>query len=221
MAQLIQVFDIDTDIYSVNPTTNYGTESGLNIELTSSDGKGYDIARNILAKVDFSAATDITSTNVTSATLNMKVASLVGFSLNAYFAKCMRTTGANAWVETEATWNVYKNGTGIPWGLVGCSLDPDDYDDSIRSDTVDVITHGSGWTDWDIWAGGDPASSLIYDAIVNCGKVLNVVSKAGSTNLGINNASFWSSEAIYPTNRPYIEINYTVAGVAKTYVMMF
>jgi len=202
-----EIFNKDTYLEENAPDTAHGTDVYDIIEKqdTSPKGKGYCY---ILALVDFSDLTDLTDEDqVTSAYATLEEnAGLNPNHLACTWYRCMRYD----WVEAEATWNIYK--TGSSWTTPGASGTGTDFDDTILSDTIYPYSPSTMTFVWTI-------TNMIKDAITLRSKVWNAVMRCTGTVAEEDWAEFDCREAT--GSRPFITINYTVAGVARTQVLIF
>ena len=110
---------IDIRIVSSTPDTNYNAE---NILCVGEINAGASVQRTLI-KFDLSSIP--ANATIVSATLSLWTAA--DFSTNARDYKIYRVK--RAWVEANATWNVYT--TGNSWGTVGCSNTSTDYDTTV------------------------------------------------------------------------------------------
>jgi len=139
----------DTDIRQNAPTTNYGSETYVEILATASS------KHKILLAFDCSSNVPLGAT-ITSAELRLHcTAGTSGRTVTCY--RLLRTD----WVETEATWNVYK--TGSSWGTAGAGSSSTDYT------TTDAATH-STQTSYDYTATWN-VTAQVQTAIDSTGRI--------------------------------------------------
>lgn len=193
MATHTEVFNKDARIQSANPDTNYGSDQ-LAVLYDTSGGKGVGpFEDRSLAYVDFSEL-DIVAADVTSAYLYMNWT-----LIQAYGSFAIRWDRVTAdWDEATVTWNTQPA-----------------IDNTVVSDVVVPYT----WDSWNVW----DITNMIKDAITNRSKIWNAQAHYYGYDNGYDDEAWYrSSEDVTPDLRPYIIINYTVAGAAlKTRVMIF
>ncbi|MBK7366189.1 MAG: DNRLRE domain-containing protein [Nitrosomonas sp.] len=100
---------MDTWIRSESPTQNNGT----NVQLQVGEINGLVGARRSLIKFDLSSLPS--NATITSAVLSLYVVTNGDFSINARTFRVYRLK--RAWVESQATWNIYS--TGNNWAAAG------------------------------------------------------------------------------------------------------
>lgn len=99
---------VETKIQEVNPTTNFGTATSLDLDKYASNDHTHGVIR-------FDGLSNISSSEtVTSATLYLYQASTLGSSTYSYALRRV----LQAWTESGATWNTY-DGTNN-WNTSGC-----------------------------------------------------------------------------------------------------
>ena len=109
------------------------------------------------------------------------------------------------WVETQATWNIYK--TGSNWTTAG-----GDYNATV----IDSIPHNTAINNWDYWTlqgtGADNPLTKTW------GDDLNILIKVDSENRTFysNNCYFSKNYTTDTTKRPYIEITYSSTIMAQS-----
>jgi len=191
--------DVDTFIYKPDTSTNYGSEATL--EIGNIDGVGGQYARSLI-KFDLSAIDDLDT--VTSATLTLTLA-YAGSS----FASNNRAFGVyrvkRAWVENQATWNVYS--TGNNWGTGGCENTTTDRE-------ADPIGTSATWTTADgVGTSRDTSLSGASKAALDLGNgwLLQMATENGDYYL------FASSDHGTAAYRPKLVVVYTEAGGGTTY----
>lgn len=191
----IQPSSKDTYIRENAATTNYGSSTSLELYT-------YPIYwRRILIDFDVSsvAGFDLTSSSMQ---LYYYLGTLAtGIYVTAY--RCRRI-GADAWVEAQATWNIYK--TGSNWGTTGAGSTSTDIDISITASSP--VPGSYGWMSWDVLSASD-------DAIANRGNVLSLRLHFASDAVAAT-AAFYSKEYSTDTTLcPKLVVEYTVSGWAN------
>lgn len=134
--QTIQPSNADTYIYEADKTSNYGTDQNFYIGPLTNNRARCPI------KFDFSAVVP-TGATITLATLSVYASSSPsGRTITAY--RLLRTD----WVETQATWNIYK--TGNNWTTAGALSDGNDFT-STNSATASSLG-SAGWLNFTVTA---------------------------------------------------------------------
>ena len=131
---------IDTEINISNPTTNYGTS--VNLRVGDGDTAGNGVHRSFI-KFDLSSIPS--SDTVTSATLSLYENSAEdGHGVGSWAVKLQRVR--RDWVETEATWNIWK--TSNNWSTAGAgNTSSDIYSATTATVTLDG-TVANAFIDW-------------------------------------------------------------------------
>lgn len=190
--QTIQPSTIDTNLSKPSPTTNYGTSSTITVQPVP-----LGPVRSILA-FDFSAVVPAGAT-ITLATLSLYCTfALASRTITVY--RLLRTD----WVETEATWNIYK--TGSNWSTAGA------FDTTNDITTTDAATATSvsknAWLDETVTAqvqtALDSVSGIAHFLIADTG------------GNGFGNNDYASSEYATSSSRPKLYIEYTEAVSATS-----
>lgn len=191
----IQPATADADINQAAATTNYGTNAGLFINARSALSQ----TRHLLLSFDFSSFVPAGAT-ITLATLR----------LMAYTPASGRTIGCyrlrrTDWVESEATWNIYK--TGSNWTTAGALDTTNDHD------TTDGATSSSlasaGFQDWTVTAqvqtALDTYSGIAYFFLKDTGASAVAEQAYRSSNYSTD-----------PSACPQLYIEYTAPSAIKT-----
>lgn len=100
----------DTYITSANPTTNYGTSTVFDI---GENGAAVSVERTLIKWDALSDGTIPSGATILSASL--AIYATTDYSTNVRTMRVYRQK--RAWVETQATWNIYS--TGNNWGAQG------------------------------------------------------------------------------------------------------
>jgi hypothetical protein len=197
----IQGTGIDTYIYQVDSTTNYGTEAYFRVNgNTTSTIKQHALINMPLTDLPAGA----TRTSATFSAYYYKY--YVG---NPNTASCTLYKIRRAdWGETTSTWNSYKTSTS--WGTAGCIDTTTDIDTSLTAHTHFPASYG--WMDWDV-------ESIIADAVTNS---LNFNVRMNIDLQAWTACEFYSREyATDTTKRPKLVIEYTVASTSIRQVIWF
>ena len=124
----------DTLISYAAPTTNYGTAVGFQCTPLASSLCHALLSFNLLVGLP-------SVFTVVFAKLRLYTyAVFAARTIAAY--RCLRTD----WVETQATWNIYK--TGSSWGTVGCLLAETDY--TVTNVALSMAVANATWQEWDV-----------------------------------------------------------------------
>lgn len=179
----------DTFMDSSAATTNYGSDTSLKVRTIT--------GINIRPLAAFDLTSIPTNATVTRATINLycwyadsrfpQISPIV----SAYKAK-------QPWEELQATWN--QRLTGVSWGTAGCDSSSDRDTVSGGVSTINAI---NTWYQWDITA---MAQSWVSNPASNQGVLL-----LSDQNREVR---FWSAN--YPSNKPYIRVEYTTGGPVPT-----
>ena len=178
---------IDAFIEADTPTTNYGNDSQFLVGKYASTSQVY----RGLIKFDFSSipATAL----ITSATLTLTI----GYAYNNTQVDVYRIK--RAWVEGQATWNIYS--TGNNWQVAG-ALGANDYDStSIGNGTPSAAGVG---TALDISLTTSYVQELINGTMTNNGFLIKSSEASNSLN------GFVSSSHATSLYRPKLVIEYTL-----------
>ena len=191
----IQPSGKDTYIREDQATTNFGGATLLYLSWYTS----YAIVD--LAEFAITWGTDIPAgATITSATLSLYYYEKVGtdpVGLTAYAERLLRLN----WVESEATWNIYK--TGSNWSTAGCGNDGADYTSTNAASAV--VPAGFGWMNWNVLSQVQTAQT----------GSLQIGFRIAGNLTGTNYyATFYSGEYTGDiTLRPKLVIEYTALGI--------
>ncbi|MGB9588618.1 MAG: DNRLRE domain-containing protein [Armatimonadota bacterium] len=186
----------DTYMYRDYPTTNYGTSYYIRVYRTADR-----VDQNGLIKFDLSGQIPQGAV-ITSAILSLNVCELVNFDTNDWADVGVYRVGQyRDWVETQATWNVFKGSS--YWSQGGAEYVPSDHAANPDSVIRFYKTSPTGYYHWTVtssvqaWYGGSAA---------NNGWLVRIAGNDGSGGEGV---TFYSKE--YSSSwRPYLTINYTL-----------
>ncbi len=160
----------DTEVFLETPNTNYSTEPDLYF------GRLWGSFLRSLVKFDVPAQA------VTDAKLYVYLEGMLDFAPNGH-VRVARAT--NAWVTSEATWNVRS--TGVPWATPG-----GDYDTSyVAGSAHDITTFTPGYVEYDITSVVQDWQNAVHP---NYGLVLRELYPTG----GFNGVSSEDSREIGP-----------------------
>jgi hypothetical protein len=182
----IQPANIDTFINLANPTANFGLETSINIDTNTGNGP-----RRSILKFDFSALPD--GAVISAATLglyyyNYPYTDPVGRTYWAY------ELTQPAWVETQATWNIYS--TGNNWTAAG-----GDY--TTGSGASLAVPAAYGWMNWNVL-------NLAQHFQSTHSKVAHFLMKDGTEGGDVYRTLYYSREYTTDTTlRPKLIITYT------------
>lgn len=178
----------DTQLFSTNPTTNYGSGTDLNTRETAANG----VLRSIL---HFTLPSG--SGTISKISLFIKQNTALASPQNVYAHQLTQT----AWVEAEATWNIYS--TGNNWTSAGGDYSGTEIDNAAApgvGNFAELVLVGAGATNPLTLTWGD-----------NVHLLLKTVENGNSTDKG---AIYYSKETASSGDRPYVEITYSVATSA-------
>lgn len=105
----------DTYLHSSSATTNFGTADPLNL------GQVFGLTFRMIIEFDISDITAGSTITATSLALDVQSAANGGGAAASHAYRLLRSD----WVETEATWNIYK--TSNNWTTAGAGSDGNDY----------------------------------------------------------------------------------------------
>lgn len=183
----------DTYIISDNPTTNYGTNTSMNIGFdTGGGGAGRALIKFDLSSIPATATITSAILTLTPVTDNSSNAR----TLSVY--RCLR-----AWTEAGATWNKY-DGTNN-WGTAGAENTTSDRE-STAIGTLSVSASETLNVGKDITLDASKMQEFITGALANNGFVLRVNTES---NDGYNWAS---SDHVTAAYRPKLVIEYLYGG---------
>ena len=189
----------DGVIIENNPTTNYGTDIAILVSPLSAN------RRRALLKFDFSALVPAGAT-ITVATLKLynRSTRTAGRTISVY--RLLRTD----WVETQATWNIYK--TGSSWGTVGALNATTDYTATDAATATSLSA--DGWVSWNV-------KNQIQTALDSVSGVTHfLIADDGATATAVN--TFNSREYTAIANRwPILYIEYTVPSAVSPNFLPF
>lgn len=186
----IQPSNADTSLFMNAPTTNYGTNTKIYV-------LGYYAAGNnkisSILKFDFSAVVPAGAT-ITLATLSLYcLQSVASRTITVY--RLLRTD----WVETGATWNVYK--TGSNWGTAGALGSGVDFTPTDAASATSVAA--DGWLN-------EIVTAQVQTALDSVGGVAHFfVADAAASSGGVSN-NYSSNNDATTTLRPKLYIEYTL-----------
>ena len=176
----------DTYIVSGVPNTNYNANGWTEVQKTTTT------VRNTLIKFDVSAIPS--NAIVVSATLTLVARSRSGtpFNVSTYPLK-------RAWVESQATWNVYS--TGHAWGTAGGTKDGTDI--GSKESTAAMPSTGNAVFSIPIMVQGWVDGSLTNNGV-------NLITDTVADNKWLYG---WDSEHATSANRPSLEVIYRLPSV--------
>jgi len=188
----IQPSTIDTTPYEGSKTVNSGNDLYIYVSPTTA------ARRRALLKFDFSAVVPAGAT-ITLATLSLYCPlALASRTITVY--RLLRTD----WVETIATWNIYKTGTS--WGTAGALGSGVDFT------PTDVATAASVATGQ--WLN-ETVTAQVQTALNSVGRVAHfLIVDEGATNANYN--YYTSRENATTANRPKLYIEYSSPPNAPT-----
>lgn len=182
---------IDTFIHRDTATTNYGTNTGLFI---GNNGGGTNTYRVVIKFAGLSDGTVPPSATITSATLSLYC--YAEASGNARTLRVYRSK--RAWVETQATWNIYS--TGNNWATAG-GFGADDCEQTDIGSRAFSATETTGkYKDWTLTAADIQA--IVKGTWTNNGFLI----KADTENT--DRYAFYSSDNA--DNKPKLTVVYSL-----------
>lgn len=188
----------DTYIDRDNPTSNFGT-----LWYIHTYRMGSTVDRSGLFKFDLTGQIPQNAV-ITSATLSVWVYQLLDFDSNDWVDIGPYRVGQyRDWVETQATWNVFKGSS--YWSSPGCEYVP--YDRAANPDSTIRFYQSSAvnrYYDWNVTAS---VQAWYAGTAANNGWLMRIAANDGSGGEGI---SFYSKEYSSISYRPYLTINYTI-----------
>lgn len=185
---------VDTSITSGAPTTNNGTATTLNL----GDRNDQVNARRVLIKFDLSTLPS--DATITSAVLSLFC--ITDFSSNARTYRVYRLK--RAWVESQATWNIYS--TGNNWSTAGGFHVDDCEQTDIGSRAFSATETLNQFKDFAL----TPTTKADLD--LGNGWLIKADTE---TDDGYN---FDSSDGATAGQRPKLVIEYTEAGAADDFI---
>lgn len=179
---------IDTTLDDSNPTTNYGTGAGLGAGESNASTSVY----RSLIKFDFSSISWLAVIN--SATLSIWL--FANAASNTRTCRVYRQK--RAWVETQATWNVYS--TGNSWQTAG-GFGPNDCEQTDIGSRSLAAAESSGEKQWTLTASA-------VEAMVNGGWTNNGFLLKNDYEVN-DQHSFRASAYTTSSERPKLVMDYT------------
>ena len=155
----VQPSTADNYLLNKYPTTNSGTETGMQVASYSSSRN-----RRAIFTMDFSSLSIPAGSTINVATLSLYASySSAGRTIEVY-----RVLRAD-WSEAQSTWNIYK--TGNNWTTAGCGSDGNDYT------SVDMVSFAgaSGWNNCSVVA-------QVQTALDSIGSISHFLLKDSSEN---------------------------------------
>ena len=184
---------IDTFISDLNPTTNYGTSS--RIEIGEADG----VTSVLRGLIKFDLTSIPASAVVLSATLSLWTEA--DYSINTRTLRAYRVL--RNWVESQATWNIFA--TSNNWGTAGCANTSSDRE-ATDIGSVSVLHNESANIEKQISLTPSKVQEWISGAVNNYGLLLKMDTES-------NDAWRWhSASAATPDYRPKLVIEYLESG---------
>lgn len=194
--------DADTWMTDLNPDSNDG--AGDTIFVMFVTAKETAEVQRSLARVDFSGTIPAGSTIDSADFYQWQVGGVADADARYRYYKVLR-----AWVEGEATWNIWS--TGNNWTTGGCEGWGTDANVSIYSEDFQHPTYLiPGPPDMSFYVD---VKDMVIDAIANESSVLSMVCHrtAGATD---NDWQARSTEYVTVAHRPYLRIVWTPPGAA-------
>lgn len=185
----------DTFISSANATTNYGTDAGLKTGRESTT----NTLRSLL-RFDTSGVPAGATINSVTLTLRMTFQ-----DANAYNAPHSVYLLRVAFVQGQATWNIYS--TGNNWATAGCGSTTDDYFPT----AVGTFTTPGNADDIDLVAELD---------VTDLADLANGLFVRMDTEGDFTKVDLGSSNSGFENRRPKLDIDYTEAGGVVVPVIM-
>ena len=190
--QTIQPSNIDTRLSGAQPTTNFGTDDLVVVEIAAAlVGRG-------IFKFDFSSVVP------TGSTINSAIFSVYNVTTNGDRTLTCYRLRRTDWVETEATYNIYK--TGSNWGTAGAKNTSTDIDTTNSA----TATATSGWVAFTVTAQVQTA----LDSVSGVAHFL--LADEGSYPGSFKSQQFASRSYATTSVRPKLYIAYTEPAVAPT-----
>lgn len=186
---ILQPNDTDALLAEQDPTGNYGSNSSQVVAISPVPYKWNTIFKVEIVGLPSSAI-------VSAATLEQYYYSLGGAPAgNTISVDRLRRYD---WVESEATWNIYK--TGNNWGTAGALNATTDYDSTNRANAI--VPAGYGWMSWNIL-------NHVTDAIANRSNILNFLIRM-TTGADWDKVRLYSEDYVGDTSLcPKVTITYT------------
>lgn len=181
---------VDTMLDSANPTTNFGTGTNL-------DTYG---AQNLTSILNFT----LPSGSGTITQIKLFLYKTNRYNATAGYTHDVYQLLRNDWVETQATWNIFK--TANNWTTAGALGVGTDYNSTLI-DSVASNTPASAWDSWIITGTGGAGTPISF----TWGDIVNIKMR-GNTNSANINSRYASREHGTTSIRPYLEITYTPVG---------
>ncbi len=187
----------DSYIDKDNPNVNYGTGYYMQLYMSS-----YSPKRSGLIKFDITGQIPSNSI-INSATLSLYLCEKVNMASGDFvYVAPFRIGNYRNWVETEATWNVYRGSS--YWSVAGC--EGYQYGDRNQNPDCNAIYFDKdsplGYYHWDVTSS---VQAWYSGSATNNGWLMRITAHDGGTD-GVN---FYTRE-YSPSWRPYLTINYTV-----------
>lgn len=188
----------DTYITSAAATTNFGTTTPAIM------GQFLGSTYRILIEFDLQVGGTIPAgSTITAAQLDLNIESVIagGGSAASHVYRLLRAD----WVETEATWNIYK--TANNWTTAGAGSDGNDYT------TTDGVAFNLRTSAGTLSITG--LATLVQDALDNRSSKLILLLRKDVTSDSITNSPS-SSDSGTAGNRPKLTVDYTPPSAIKT-----
>jgi len=182
----------DNAISEYTSTTNYGTSAGVGYVASQTGGDDWRFL------IHFTLASG--SGTISAVTLNLY--RHAGWGTNTALNLEVHELTRTDWVETEATWQIYK--TGSSWTSAG-----GDYSATI----VDAIAHNTTNGVWRVWNLGTGATNPI--AGLTWGSNVHLIIRFSNTGASPTQVENMRNKDD-ASNKPYIEITYTAAPEADS-----
>ena len=191
----------DTWLRESTPAANYGTAQSFILGWDTGAGSGKN---RIVLRFDLTSLP--AGANITAATLTLvkDTASASAVVDGIYYFRRLTQT---AWVQLEATWNIYK--TGSNWITAGASGDytTTDQDSVTITAATTSMVFGS-------------LAPLVQEAINNRAEVLDVIIMQAETAQG-DFLVVWSQDASVSTNRPSLSVTHSFIPIEVEAIQIF
>jgi hypothetical protein len=180
----------DAWLFQWTPNTNYGTSLDIEIYPWSSPG----VNRRGIIRFDLTGVPSTAS--ILSARVFLLEAGTMGFDRTIAFHRVTRS-----WTEGGVSWNRYD-------GVNSWTSPGGDY--AIVPTATANVVWGGGPLDWDSWDVTADVQAFVSGTLTNDGWLIKDTVEDDSQNFWF----FHSREALLPSFRPYLQVDYTVVSGA-------